>query len=116
MTDPLAGLADIELPVSGWPEAFAAMAVGLLLALLAGALLRLVAWRPPSLRDKLLDELLQSRSLDQGSRLLKQAQILRRVSPDAMPELSEALYQRSPHLSPDDVERRLAKIIETAPL
>jgi hypothetical protein len=116
VTDPLAGLSDIELPVAGWPEAFAAMAVGLLLALLASALLRLVAWRPPSPKDTLLAELMESRSLDQGSRLLRQAQILRQVSPGAMPELSASLYRRDPQLSPDDVERRVIKIIETARL
>jgi hypothetical protein len=115
VTDPLAGLADIELPVAGWPEAFAALAIGLLVALLASALLRLVAWRPPSPKDKLLAELMESRSLDPGSRLLRQAQILRQVSPGAMPDLSASLYRRSPQLSPDDVEQRLIKIILSFP-
>ena len=102
------------MPLAGWPEAMAALALGLLLAALVGLLLRTVAFRPPSARQTLMAELAALHGRSDGERLAGQAALLRRVKPGAIPGLSEAIYQRQPQLSPDDVEREILHLIKTA--
>ena len=90
------------------------MACGLLLAVIAGLLMRLVAWRPPSRKQKLLAEITSLRNLDPATRLAGLARILKRVHPGAIDGLNEALYQRQSALSPEIVEERLVNVIAAA--
>ena len=101
VNDPLAGLHDIRLPDSGWPELCAALALGLILAIILGHLLRLIAWRPPTQRQLLLTELADLRGKEPGERLLGLAHLARRAGIPEVPGLRAALYEPRPALSPE---------------
>lgn len=114
MTDPLAGLIDGSLPAAEWPEAIAALALGLLLAAAASLCLRLFARRPPSAKECLLADLRDLRNLTSHERLAGQAVIAKRLKTGAISGLEQAIYERSPTLSPDDVEAQLIVLIKKA--
>lgn len=116
MTDPLEGLHDIQLPDAGWPEAFAGLALGIALSLLIGFLLRFIARRRISAKDRVLSELATLGTASREQRLFGQAKILQRIKPGAIAGLSEALYRRESDISPDDVERQLVSLIKAARL
>jgi hypothetical protein len=82
--DVLAGLRDIRMPAAGGTdilaEVGAAFAIGLLAAILLALLARLVARRPPSLRQAALTDLARTRFLAPDERVFAQARLLQRVS------------------------------------
>ena len=107
MDDPLSGLRDVHLPGAGFPELLAAAAAGLALAVICGLLLRFVAWRPPTRKQKLMEYIAALKSLDPGERLLGYANIAKSVDPGLVPRLRPALYARSEPVTADDAERDL---------
>jgi hypothetical protein len=112
MDDPLSGLRDAHLPAAAFPELLAAAAAWLALAIFLGLLLRLVAWKPPTRRQTLLDNISSLKPLDAGERLLGYAKIAREIAPDMMPQLRAALYARADPSMADAAERDLLRLVE----
>ena len=114
MADPLAGLRDIHVPATAWPEMAAAMALGLLAALALAQVIRLFAWKPPTRAETVATELLALNGLGAGERLLGIARIAQRHKLPPIAGLQAALYEKSPGLAPGDAETLLLKRLREA--
>jgi hypothetical protein len=112
MDDPLLGLRDVHFPEAGFAELLAAGAAGLILAAVLGLLLRVVAWRPPTPKQKLLDGIAALRPLDAGERLLGYARIAKEIDPVLLSQMRPALYARAEPSAADDVEKTLIDAVE----
>jgi hypothetical protein len=115
--DALALLRDIRPPdldaVQLTSDALTAFAIGLLLAMLFAAVIRVVTYRPMPARVVLLEDLFRSRAMPRGERLLAQAKLAKRLGAPDIPELSEALYRPDASFDIEAADRKLTALIAT---
>jgi len=118
-TDPLAELRGIE-PVPLGPtdllaESLAALAVGLVLAMVIAGLIRPFASRRASPTEAVLEQLARTRNLPPDKRAYAQATLLHEIGDDVADlrgDLRKVLYRRHAEFDPDAFDKRIVRALE----